>query len=312
MHNLSEKKATPAWAQKPFLPLADQLLEAGLNASKMPAILFSPEDEIAYMSDAYRDLVGAPAHAETLIDLIQYWHDNQCGPQMHGSLEERIAATVANRRSIDHRTFEISLVNGRWFLVNETVIAGGWIWNFLTDITSFKATEQELVISRDLARQDAETDALTGIFNRRFALDELEASLKISQKTGHPLTIAIIDLDHFKSINDNFGHDAGDETLSHFALTSSWLLRRTDTLARFGGEEFLLIMPGANADDTRAIIERIRREIVEHPMIDPIIDYTFSCGIAAFKDGTAKSLLKRADQALYQAKAEGRNRTCEL
>ncbi len=294
---------------KPLLPLADQLLEAGLNASGMPAVLYAPNDEIAYISDAYRELIGAPDNAECFNDLVHHWHANDCGPQMHVTAEEWIKKARTERRQSAHRSYEIRLTDGRWFLVNETVLAGGWLWNFLTEITQFKTAEQELELSRDLARQDAETDPLTGIFNRRFAVDELEAKVKLARSSGQPLSIAIIDLDRFKEINDNYGHDAGDEVLCHFVVTASWLLRRTDTFARVGGEEFLLIMPGATAEETRAIVERIRVELAASPLKDPDIDYTFSSGVATCHEDSAKTLLKRADAALYRAKAGGRNCT---
>lgn len=206
-----------------------------------------------------------------------------------------------------HRIYEICLTNGRWFLVNETVIAGSWVWNFLTEVTAFKATEQELAMSRDLARQDAETDALTGIFNRRAALKMLDLEMRKAKKNGTSLSLALIDLDHFKSINDTNGHDAGDEVLSHFAVTTSWLLRRTDMFARFGGEEFILIMPGASLDEAGRVVERIRKEVATNPLLDPAIPYTFSSGIASFDDDSLKTLLRRVDEALYQAKADGRN-----
>ncbi|MCO6186747.1 sensor domain-containing diguanylate cyclase [Rhizobium sp. L1K21] len=289
------------------LPLADQLLEAGLNASGMPAVLFSPEDEIAYISDAYRDLLDVPAHVETYSELVHHWHASGSGPQMHRDLQAELQSAMAERRKLRHRVYELNLTNGRWFLVNETVVGGAWVWNFLTEITAFKTNEQKLTISRDLAQQDAETDVLTGIYNRRAALKMLDAEIRKAQTSKRPLSVAIIDLDHFKAINDTQGHDGGDEVLGHFAVTASWQLRRSDMFARFGGEEFILIMPGAGEAEALSIVDRIRSEIVAKPISGLSIKYTFSSGIASYDGDSLKGFIRRADAALYQAKRDGRN-----
>lgn len=289
--------------------LASALLETGINACTLPVILFAPDDTIAYLSEGFRTYIGAPEHVGNFVDLVYYWHACGKGPQMLNGPDAWLKSANGQRRKHGQCSYQIKLTNGRWFLVNEAVVGEGWVWNFLTDITRLKLTENELTIAHQSARQDADIDPLTGIFNRRFATEDLEKQVRKARIQGQKLSIALVDLDHFKNVNDHFGHAAGDEVLSHFVLTTSWLLRRTDIFARFGGEEFLLVMPDANSGQASQIVERIRCEIADKPIADPDVTYTFSCGVATLGNESASSLLKRADDALYLAKADGRNCT---
>lgn len=155
------------------------------------------------------------------------------------------------------------------------------------------------------------TDTLTGIPNRE-AFDErftLERERFLRYK--HPASLAILDIDHFKLVNDNHGHLVGDRVLQTFAATIKKMIRSTDFLARFGGEEFILIMPETDTNAAHLLLEKIRERVAQMPanklgIQNPI---TVSGGLAAFQLGEkAEQLVERADQALYQAKDEGRNR----
>ncbi len=153
----------------------------------------------------------------------------------------------------------------------------------------------------------AVTDELTGIANRRSITSLLDRSVALSSRHLTSFTIAILDLDHFKGVNDDLGHAAGDAVLKAFARLASAELRNTDMLARWGGEEFLVLLAGGR-DDTCSALERIRK-VVRHSCLDsrPI---TFSAGVAHHRPAeSTDELLARADQALYAAKAAGRNRT---
>jgi diguanylate cyclase (GGDEF)-like protein len=150
---------------------------------------------------------------------------------------------------------------------------------------------------------DAITDPLTGIYNRR-GFKQLSENLL----TEKALCIICIDIDHFKKINDGFGHDAGDVVLIMLATILREACRKDDTVSRFGGEEFILLMPGTSLNDASATAERIRHKInsTHFPSVGHI---TISAGVAALADcgGDMKSLLHRADEALYEAKGAGRN-----
>lgn len=146
------------------------------------------------------------------------------------------------------------------------------------------------------------TDELTGLFNRRAWMEELNGAIERARRNKNPLVIALLDLDRFKTFNDKFGHLAGDELLKGAA--KAWLkeIRVPDVLGRYGGEEFILILPNTNLHSGEFILERLR------PMMPA--NQTFSAGLALWNgEETAERLLMRADVALYQAKEQGRNRT---
>jgi two-component system cell cycle response regulator len=158
------------------------------------------------------------------------------------------------------------------------------------------------------------TDALTGLFNRRYMESHLGTLIEQATARRKPLSALIIDIDFFKAINDTHGHDAGDDVLRDFALRIKRSIRGIDLACRYGGEEFVIVMPETDVAVAAMVAERLRRRIASEPF--PIqqgasaIPVTISIGIAALRgdDDTAAALLKRADQALYRAKRDGRNR----
>jgi two-component system, cell cycle response regulator len=157
------------------------------------------------------------------------------------------------------------------------------------------------------------TDSLTGLYNRRYMETHLETLIEKAFHTGRPLALVMIDIDHFKPINDTYGHDAGDEVLRQFARRLQSSVRGIDLACRYGGEEFVVVMPDADLSVARAVGERLRRNIAAEQF--PVskgakqLDVTISVGIAMRREGdAADTILKRADEALYQAKRDGRNR----
>ncbi len=158
------------------------------------------------------------------------------------------------------------------------------------------------------------TDALTGLFNRRYMESHLGTLIEQAASRGKPLATLVLDIDFFKSINDTHGHDAGDDVLRDFALRIKRSIRGIDLACRYGGEEFVIVMPETDVAVAAMVAERLRRRIASEPFAiaqgATSIPVTISIGIAALrgKDDTAASLLKRADLALYRAKRDGRNR----
>ena len=170
---------------------------------------------------------------------------------------------------------------------------------------------------RDNAQMSIEmaiTDALTGLHNRRYMETHIGTLVEQAVVRGKPLTVLVLDIDYFKSINDTYGHDAGDEVLREFALRIRKSIRGIDLACRYGGEEFVVVMPDTDVGIAARVAERIRRQIAGHRfLIDRgarSIEVTISIGIAARQspDDDAVTLLKRADEALYRAKRDGRNR----
>lgn len=173
------------------------------------------------------------------------------------------------------------------------------------------------VTSREIQRNDAEelarrlhrmavTDELTGLANRRGIVAKADRAIAAAAHDGQPLCFLLIDLDRFKAVNDTRGHAAGDTLLTAIAGRISGALRRQDNVGRFGGEEFLAVLPGANHASALAVAERIRAAVES---AGQHVGVTASIGIAQYEVGEATdSLVRRADAAMYSAKGAGRNR----
>jgi diguanylate cyclase len=183
---------------------------------------------------------------------------------------------------------------------------------------NFLETSEELDKIRDslkLAEQHSNTDALTGLANRR-ALEEFVRSAQIAaMETGEPLSILMIDIDHFKKFNDSFGHQVGDQVLRVVAKVLQESVREGDLATRYGGEELMAVLPGTPLDICADVAERIRRRISEARLTrratgEEISSVTVSIGVAQFRLAeSAETLIERCDRALYQAKRSGRNCT---
>lgn len=176
------------------------------------------------------------------------------------------------------------------------------------DVTDFVFYEEKLATM-------AKTDCLTGIYNRRYLDQRLQEELDRCRRHGSPLSILLLDIDHFKKINDTYGHLCGDYALRGIATELRRSLRSIDILGRYGGEEFCCILPETPLDQACKLAERCRAEISAAPLccIDQQLTVTASIGVAGQLSGdTMDRLIKRADDALYQAKHQGRNRVCCL
>ncbi|MBV8605005.1 MAG: GGDEF domain-containing protein [Pelomonas sp.] len=200
------------------------------------------------------------------------------------------------------------------FLIMACVLPAGSL--LAGRISHIRAQQQahKLELSRALEqiRAMATRDSLTGLLNRRHMQTLLEQEVQRCQRGGHGYCIALIDLDNFKQINDRYGHAAGDAVLREFAQAAQQSIRGADVLARWGGEEFVLLLADTRMPAARAGVERLRARIegvnvvVQHGVA---IGFTFSAGLTESSPGEAlMHTLDRADRLLYRAKAEGRNR----
>lgn len=175
----------------------------------------------------------------------------------------------------------------------------------------------ENVRLHEATQQASITDSLTGLWNLRYFQQRVEEEIERATRFGHTLTMAILDIDRFKLVNDEYGHLVGDEVLVEVARRVSGEIREVDTLARYGGEEFVLVLPETDLLGARATAERIREAIATTPIVAEHgpggrveLHITASLGVATFPDHgrTADGLLRSADQAMYAAKRAGRNR----
>ena len=166
----------------------------------------------------------------------------------------------------------------------------------------------------DESLEAAVTDQLTGLHNRRYMTGQLDALVARTSRDGEPVAALLLDIDHFKKINDSFGHDVGDEVLREFAVRLASNVRAIDVPCRYGGEEFVVVMPDTGLADAERIAERIRMHVSGAPFRvangREILVVTISIGVTVTlgSGDTPDALLKRADEALYEAKASGRNR----
>lgn len=214
------------------------------------------------------------------------------------SLAELVGAVRLRTVGAARRADDLNLVARYALIAFSAVTLALGLLSVLLTLRTLKENRELL----DRMQQLAQEDALTGAINRRGLDDALPIEFSRAKRSGEPLTLVMIDLDHFKRYNDRRGHPAGDAVLRGAA--QSWLkqLRPTDMLARYGGEEFTLVLPGTDADRAAHLVDRLRPPVPDRQ--------TFSAGIATW-DGheTATEVLQRADQALLQAKKAGRNRS---
>lgn len=174
-------------------------------------------------------------------------------------------------------------------------------------------TRQRLTeVSTALERSEtlARTDPLTGFGNRRAMKELVSREIARAFRTKEPFSLAILDIDHFKKVNDTYGHDVGDQALTHLARVAKSSIRETDEICRYGGEEFVVTLPGAQAEGARFVIDRMRGLLERTPLVlkqgELVLHY--SAGVAELQSGEdVEALLKRADEAMYQAKSAGRN-----
>ena len=178
------------------------------------------------------------------------------------------------------------------------------------DITNKKNTAQKLMEENKSLAIEASTDPLTGIANRRFLFEELEQLVNPHIRIQRPLSIILFDIDNFKQFNDDYGHLAGDEVLRQVAKVLDQSIRGFDTVGRYGGEEFLIILPNTDYAKALRAAERARQSI-EALVIDGLPRVTISGGVAQREENESiETMIDRADQSLYQAKNSGRNQVC--
>ena len=280
------------------------LLRGALEASGAALLAVSNEDAALAHNRHLLELFGMPAelagpggdHGPRAEFMIQLTVDPEAERARVGSIEaggasdDRYIMELKDGRSLECASQSLD-IDGKTF---------GIVWSF-RDITYLRRIEFEL---RELAIRDA----LTGLFNRRRAEELLEVETKRVQRSGHPMSVALVDIDHFKHVNDAHGHGVGDDVLRAVATDFRKRLRGIDRVCRWGGEEFLLILPDTNADNARRLLEQLLAYVGRERRGLPQI--TFSAGVAQY-DGTgeAQDLIRSADEQLYRAK-EHRNRVC--
>ena len=203
--------------------------------------------------------------------------------------------------------FAVLVIVLPWFAV-----MGGYVSRLRVRLSD---TNRELRRAFDHIEALAVRDELTGAYNRRFLMETLARERSRAERQAEAFAVCLVDIDHFKSVNDTFGHAAGYAVLKHFAALAPRGLRGIDTFGRYGGEEFLLVLPGTGQEGALAVAERLRAavESAAFPGVPPERRVTVTAGVAIHRKGEeVAALLARADEALYQGKRSGRNRVVAL
>lgn len=275
-----------------FVYIAHSLVIQNMNAGIVVLDMRERVVEINRYARALARPVAGPLIGRPLAEVFADWPALALGP---GVEQELLIVAEGEERWFHLQSSPIRAANG--------ALAGHALTLF--DITGRKRVEQQLV---DLAH----TDPLTGVTNRRYFYELAAAEFVRAERYQRSLTLMMLDIDHFKQINDTYGHRAGDEVIRRVAAACQHQLRSTDLFARYGGEEFIALLEEGTAEDAALIAERIRQVIAaaRFEVDRQAIQATISVGIAGMSAGAPAldELISRADQALYRAKAGGRNR----
>lgn len=287
--------------------LLDDVLESIPNA----LAAYNSEDRLILFNAAYKELYSHSAPAirlgekfETILrfglEAGQYL-DAGTTPE---EKERWLRARLAHHRNPPGKALIQKLPNGRWLHVRERRSASGNLVGVRTDVTALKAAEVAV-------RQTAETDGLTGISNRSVLISALQRSLKGLRSSDRLGALILLDIDHFKSINDTLGHDAGDQVLKTIAKRLRQTLRNEDVVARLGGDEFAVLAAGFQREDACEVVATTLHKALTQEMAagNRMLKPGISMGVALFpRDGsTVDELFKNADSALYKTKENGRN-----
>jgi diguanylate cyclase (GGDEF)-like protein len=293
----------------------------------MPSMLFIVDGDvrIVHLNAAAKRLDAAetmPAYLKSGGKIMSCIHAAEtqggCGkaPSCRGCVIRHAVKEASQGRKIYRQNAKMEVVreNGRreaHFMVTASPFAyqqESLVLMIMEDVTEQIENEEKLKQLNGLLERRASTDMLTGIYNRLRFNEFLDREINEFRRYQHSLSLIMFDMDHFKKINDTFGHHAGDRVLQDMAKLISANIREVDIFARWGGEEFMILSSHTDVEHAAQLAEKLRTEVEAHRFEGPA-SISCSFGVTQFgNQDTAESLIARADKALYQAKTEGRNR----
>lgn len=295
----------------------DPILSAllwGLDLGVAAICVCDENDHVRFMNEIFRAAFlpafgGEPVEfTRALTDAIRSGQ----GIRLQSLSPSDFEAHIRRRRhdQVGALSFAADTVDGRWWSVTDAKLPNGWMVAIAKDISGLKEEEFRLRAAHASAIEEALTDFLTGIPNRRHGLREGESLFDECRALGQGMTVALLDMDHFKTINDAYGHSIGDKVLIDFAQSLTRLIGASERLSRIGGEEFLLVSAQTDPARFEALLSSSLAALRPVDLgAGGCLRYTVSVGYASMTaDDCWQRLLRRADVALYRAKARGRDR----
>ncbi|EKG40126.1 sensor domain-containing diguanylate cyclase [Pseudomonas syringae] len=278
------------------------LLAQALNAALDPIIITDCNSTIVFANEAFQQITGYSS-SEILGENPRMLSSGKHDEAFYAQFKEALKSGAPLRTTFINKRKDGSLFYAE-HSISPLCNLEGAITHYVSisqDVTTRLGREQKLL-------EIAHSDPLTGLDNRRSAEHTLERQIPAVSMSGKPFSLIICDIDHFKAVNDRYGHPAGDSVITSVAAILKQRIRLLDVAARWGGEEFLILVPDSSLKQAAELAERIRKS-VESLVIPETGSVTISLGVAELSAGeSAASLIQRADKALYQAKRLGRNR----
>jgi diguanylate cyclase (GGDEF)-like protein len=288
------------------------LLHTALDNISDGVLLLDSELRVQFLNQKLRDYWGiskeqAALHP-TYAELIANLPSRGAYPVAADQVEAFLASRVEEVRSATPAARDLKIADGRTIRSRCSITASGGRMLTYCDVT-------DLIRNAEILEKLATVDSMTGLFNRRHFLSVAEAEWSRFQRYQRPLAMLAIDIDHFKSVNDRYGHAVGDEAIVAVANACQQGRRASDVVGRFGGEEFVMLLPETDLAQAMVVAERLREAVAAHVLHVHKVQFklTISVGVAQaiLSMSGIDVLLRAADQALYQAKAEGRNRAVQ-
>jgi diguanylate cyclase (GGDEF)-like protein len=300
-----------AYSQVGHGAVADELatLYAALDNIDNGVVLLDHDLRAQYANPALHAMFKSPQQfiegRPLFADMLEFARRSGAYAVSPDELKRYVAERLAWVRSGDQSPVDQHLSSGRVIRCQCAVLPGGGRMLTYSDVTDIVRHAEDL-------ERLATTDGMTGIYNRRHFMTLADQEWSRSQRNGRPLAFLMIDIDFFKSINDRFGHEIGDQMIVHLTKLAHTCKRNSDVLARIGGEEFALLLPETDLPRAQLVAERLRRNVAGNPLTAKSgrISTTVSIGVAVHNGAMTgiADLMKAADRALYDAKSGGRNR----
>lgn len=277
------------------------LLSQALNVASDPILITDNEAHIVFANQAFERLTGYSSE-EILGRTPQFLQSGEHDAEFYRNLRSALSQGEAFRATFSNRRKD-----GDLYYAEQSIAAVQNSKGAITHYVSVGKDITDLIQREKLLHEMASFDKLTGLLNRHAGEQELNFLYQQYEKEGQTFSLLLVDIDHFKQINDTHGHPAGDRVLALIARRLKKLLRTTDYVVRWGGEEFMLLLPEAPLEAALRLAERICQHVASEPT--EVGQITLSCGVGELlTEETPASLIARVDKALYTAKRNGRNR----